>query len=210
MKLMNIVLAGVFATGVVSSQLRAQDPSSGDEAAANSEQQIHQELRELRDRMFAAYERRDLEGLLADCSEEIVITWQNGERNVGHQEFRDFYDKMMNGESAIVEDISTEFAVDDASILYGDDTAVARGTVNDRFVLTSGSEFLLNSKWTAAVVKEDGGWKVASFHVSASIFDNPILSAAKGSLIKVGTISAVCGLVLGLLAARFLRNRAAT
>ena len=149
-------------------------------------------------------------GLLADCTEEIVITWQNGQRNVGHQEFRDFYSEMMSGDTAIVKDISSEFAVDDYSILYGDDTAVARGTVADRFDLTSGSEFLLNSKWTATVVKENESWRVASFHVSASIFDNPILAAAKGSLITVGAISAACGLLLGLVLAWLQRRRAAS
>ncbi|MCA9239599.1 MAG: nuclear transport factor 2 family protein [Planctomycetales bacterium] len=173
-------------------------------------EQIHAELRELRDRMFAAYESRDLDGLLADCAEEIVITWQNGERNVGHQEFRDFYDEMMSGDNAIVEDISTEFAVDDTSILYGGDTAVARGTVDDRFVLASGSEFLLKSKCTATVVRVDGTWKVASFHVSASIFDNPILDAAKGSLVTVGVIAAVCGVLLGLVVSWVLRRRVAS
>ena len=164
----------------------------------------------LRERMFAAYENRDLDGLLADCADEIIITWQNGERNVGHQEFRDFYKSMMSGDNAIVEDISSEFSVDDASILYGDNTAVARGTVNDRFILASGSEFLLKSKWTATLVKIQGEWKIASFHVSASIFENPILDAAKGSLFTVGAIAAACGLLVGIVAAWLLRKRAST
>lgn len=175
-----------------------------------ADEQIHKELKELRNRMFAAYETRDLDGLLADCAENIVITWQNGERNVGHQEFRDFYNEMMSGDNAIVEDISSEFVVDDTSILYGDKTAVARGTVDDRFVLANGSEFLLKSKWTATVVKVDGTWKVASFHVSASIFDNPILDAAKGSLVTVGVIAAICGVLLGFIISWVLRKRAAS
>lgn len=182
----------------------AQDKAAAEISTAEA---IHGELRALRDRMLVAYQSRDLDALLADCSDEVVITWQNGQRNVGHQAFRDFYTEMMDGDQAIVEDIDTNFSVDDSSILYGGDTAVARGTVEDRFVLRSGSEFTLDSMWTATLVKGDAGWKVASFHVSASIFDNPILEAAKKSLVVVGLICAACGIGIGLLFARLIRKR---
>lgn len=173
-------------------------------------EQTLEALRELRDRLFAAYENRDVDALLEDCTEDIVITWQNGERNEGHQEFRDFYARMMSGDSAIVKDISSKLEVEGKSILYGEDTAVARGSVEDKFSLSSGQDFTLNSRWTATVVQEGDQWKVASFHISASIFENPILGAAKNNLYLVGGIGALCGLALGFLIARSRRQQAAT
>jgi ketosteroid isomerase-like protein len=168
---------------------------------------IHEQLRMLRERMFAAYEKRDMDALLADVAPDVVITWQNADRNNGHGEFKEFYNRMMKGESSVVKDVSTSFEVDDTSILYGNDTAIARGTQVDKFVLTDGSNFTLNSKWTATVVKENDAWKVASFHVSANIFDNPILDVAKGWLMKAGIGGGLVGLIVGLLIGRASRRK---
>jgi ketosteroid isomerase-like protein len=194
----------------------SEQPSAADENAApetqaneNANESIHAELRELRDRMFAAYQQRDMDLLLKDVATDVVITWQNADRNEGHAEFLGFYNKMMNGDSKIVKDISSTLEVDGLSVLYGDDTAVARGTLADHFVLANGSDFTLDSKWTATVVKQGDSWKVASFHVSASIFDNPILAVANGWLMKTGLIAGIVGLVIGLLIGRAGKRSAA-
>lgn len=201
-----ILAAALIASCV--SHASSQEVSDSISVESETDVRIHDELRALRERMFAAYNQRDLDALLEDCTEDIVITWQNGERNLGHEEFRAFYNKMMNGDNAIVKDIATTFEVDGSSLLYGEKTAVARGTVNDRFTLANGSEFLLNSNWTATVVQQDNSWKVASFHVSASIFDNPILDKATNSLFLIGSLGALCGVVVGVLGMRLLCKRA--
>lgn len=203
-----IFVAILLASCASTSRVSSQEISDSISVESDTDVQIHDELRALRERMFVAYNKQDLDALLEDCTEDIVVTWQNGERNLGHEEFRAFYNKMMNGDNAVVKDISTTFEVDGSSILYGEKTAIARGTVDDRFTLTNGSEFLLNSKWTATVIKQDNSWKVASFHVSASIFDNPILDKATSSLFLIGSIGALCGVVLGVLGMRLLRKRA--
>ncbi len=207
---------GLMFTGGTSFCQGTDEPVAADtnRAAAgqvsdDAKAEIHRQLRELRDRMFAAYEQRDMDALLKDVAPNVVITWQNADRNEGYEEFLRFYNEMMNGDSKIVKDISSTFEVDGPSILYGDDTAVARGTLADHFVLTDGSDFTLNSKWTATVVKQSDGWKVASFHVSANIFDNPILTVAKSWLTKVGLICGIIGLVIGLLVGRASSRRPA-
>ena len=180
--------------------------------ASPDDEQIHAALRALRDRLIVAYEKRDMDALLQELVDDVVITWQNSERNEGHQEFREFYDRMMNGDSRVVKDISSTVEVDADSVLYEDDTAVARGTLSDKFSLADGSEFTLNSKWTATVVKKDDQWKVASFHVSANIFDNPMLDTAKaylGSAALIGSVlGGLVGLLLGWILGRMFRRKA--
>ena len=177
--------------------------------AAAADEAIHEQLRALRDRMFDAYEKRDLDALLTDVSPDVVITWQNADRNIGHDEFRAFYNRMMNPENGVVKEISSKFEVDGLSYLYGNDTAVARGSQADTFTLNDGSHFTLNSKWTATVIKQNDSWKVAGFHVSANIFDNPILDVAKGWLMKAGIAGGIVALIIGLLIGRATRKRPA-
>lgn len=166
-----------------------------------AEDAAHDELRALRDDLFNAYEQRDLEGLLGHMHENTVVTWQNGDLNRGREGLRAFYEKMMIGDDRIVEGVESELTVDDLSILYGGDTAVAFGSLDDEFRLMNGTEFTLHSRWTATVVKEGDRWVVASFHVSANMFDNPIVDAAKKLLYKVGGLTGVVGLALGAIAA---------
>ena len=187
---------------VFSGSAFAQDVPASRTEDSEAVDAIHAQLRVVRERMFSAYEKRDMDALLEHVEPDVVITWQNADRNEGHQQFREFYDRMMNGENGIVKDISSTFEVDDLSVLYGDNTAVARGTLADEFALNDGSNFTLNSKWTATLVKTDEAWRVASFHVSANIFDNPILDVAKGWLMKAGIAGGVVGLILGLLIGR--------
>ena len=187
-------------------------PLSADEqngaTAAVTDEEIHEELRALRTRLFEAYQKRDLDALLNNVAPNVVITWQNGEHNVGHDQFRAFYDKMMTGDNRIVDDITSEVEVDDVSTLYSKDTAVARGSLSDHFVLADGSDFVLNSRWTATVCKMEDGWKVTSFHVSANIFDNPILSVAQGAIMKVAGITGFVALILGIIIGRISRRKA--
>ena len=170
---------------------------------------VHDQLRALRDRMFAAYEKRDVDKLLQDVAPNVVITWQNADRNEGRDEFLSFYKRMMNGDDSVVKDVSTKFEVDDLSVMYGDDTAIARGSQQDRFSLNDGSEFTLLSRWTATVVKQEGVWNVARFHVSSNIFDNPILETAKGWLMKAGLIGGLLGLIAGLVLGRMTKRQPA-
>jgi ketosteroid isomerase-like protein len=186
----------------------ADAPSDSTPNAAQEE--IHEQLRALRERMFSAYKERDMDALLTDVASDVVITWQNADRNRGHDEFRQFYDRMMNGENGVVKDISSTFEVDDLSLLYGSNTAVACGTLSDEFTLNDGSHFSLNSKWTSTIVRQDEQWKVASFHVSANIFDNPILDVATGWLLKASLGGGLLGLVIGLLIGRATKRPATT
>jgi hypothetical protein len=66
----------------------------------------------------------------------------------------------------------------------------------------AGSEYELKNRWTATVVKEDGRWKLASYHVSMNVLDNPILNAAKSGLVWIGLGALVLGSVGGLIVGR--------
>lgn len=174
-----------------------------------AEDPIHDELRALRDEAVDAFKKRDIDRLLECLHPDVVVVPQNAEVFRGRSGVRDFHKRMSEGDDRTVTSQETEFEVDDLSILYGDDTAVAFGTIRDRFTLANGMKFDLTSKWTATMVKTDGKWLVASFQATANMFDNGVLQM----LLKWNTLkSGGGGLLIGALAAGgavlFKRRRA--
>jgi hypothetical protein len=108
-----------------------------------------------------------------------------------------------------VNSYKTEAEVDDLTHLYGD-TGVATGKSRDQFVLTDGRDFEVNSRWTTTLVKRDGRWKVASFHASTDMFDNPVLHIAiRRTAWWTGASAGVVGLLIGTIATWLLRRRLA-
>ena len=95
----------------------------------------------------------------------------------------------------------------DLTILYGDDTGISYGTSVGKYNVL-GQNIELKNHWTATLVKEDGAWKVASYHVSGNILDNPLLNMAKGYLYWAGGVALVVGLLLGFLIGRMSAKKA--
>lgn len=191
----NWILLGFLCAYLGTSGLQAQEKKAPDEHPA------HDELRALRDALFDAYQEKDIDRLLQNVHENVVVTWQNGVRHRGHAAIRTFRDQWLEERVERIGKVESErheLTVDELSILYGDDIAVAFGSVDDELELAGGKEFKLRTYWTATVVKEEDKWLLASLHLSANLFDNPILDVAKDWLYYVGTIAFVVGLVLAV------------
>ena len=187
--------------------------SSADTAA------VHTELRRLRDEMLAAWQRRDIDALLSHVDPNVVVTWQNGEVNRGPDAIRRFYNEMLSGEASILSNLVSTLEVDDLSVLHGPDTAIAFGSIHDNFTfkrplastaaIGAGNTLALTSRWTATLVRKAGEWKLASYHVSANVFSNPVQDlAVKASGRLGGIVGFLIGVIVALLAARMLRRRA--
>lgn len=175
---------------------------------AAQEDPAHEELRELRRRLVDAVNTNDMAKLMALLDDDVVVTFMNNEVARGPQGVKDYYDRMMTGEDRVVETYSTDATVDELTHLYGD-TGVAFGSSRDQFRLTDGRDFQTATRWTATLVRKDGDWKVAAFHASANMFDNPVLSIAiRRTAAWAGGIAGVVGLVIGFGLAWIVKRRA--
>jgi hypothetical protein len=87
--------------------------------------------------------------------------------------------------------------VDELSILYGGDTAIAFGSAQEHFTLVGGKQFDFTGRWSATLVKDGGKWLVANLHTSDNIFDNPLLSAATKALWWAGSGALLVGALGG-------------
>jgi len=206
------------ALGLVAGGAVAQTAATPAAAAPSPEAEAtHAALRALRDSLIDAWNRRDMDALAAHLDPNIVVTWQNGEVSRGPEGIRKFYDEVMVGPNRILADISSKLTVDELSILHGDGTAIAFGSIHDDLTLSHsiaraafldvGNKLSMDSRWTATAVKKDGQWKLASYHVSMDAFSNPILAKAISAATRTAIIAGIGGVLAGAILTWFLARR---
>jgi uncharacterized protein (TIGR02246 family) len=187
-------------------------PVRAQEGKPPPEHPAHKELRALRQELVEAVNKNDIDALLTHLDKDVVVTWLDGRVSRGHEGVREYIEKMTKGENRKVNSYKTEAEADELTHLYGETgvvTGVVTGHSKDAFVLTDGHDFVVNTRWTATLVKKDGDkWKVAGFHASTGMFDNPVLDiAVRRTALWTGGIAAGAGLVVGLGVAWLLLRR---
>jgi uncharacterized protein (TIGR02246 family) len=195
-----ISLLAVFAMGaLLPAPVQTGKPTREDPA--------HEELRALRGQMVEAINKNDIDALLTHLDKDVVVTWMDASVSRGPKGVKEYIEKMTKGPDRKVESHSTDAEVDELTHLYGD-TGVATGRSQDRFVLTDGRDFVVNTRWTAALAKKDGKWKVAAFHSSANMFDNPVLYlAVRRTALWTGGVVGLAGLAIGTVVGWLLFRR---
>jgi uncharacterized protein (TIGR02246 family) len=210
--LLAVTLVG-FATAAIA-QVPATPPAPGPAGpapaptpAAVAPEALHDELRKMRDDMLAAIARSEFDAILPHLHPNVVFTPMNGEVSRGPQAIRAYFDKMLKGPDAVVRSIRLGVEVDRLADFYGD-TALAFGSSNDQYTLSSGMEFQVQTRWTAALVRENGRWLITAFHSSPNAFDNPILEQARRlAMLQWGGIGIAAGALIGVLVGRILGRR---
>lgn len=165
-------------------------------SATAAEDPAHEELRVVRLAIIDAIKKGDIDNVIQHVHPDAVITWQNSEVCRGQKGLKDFFERM--GKNSF-KGYKVPPTPDELTILHGGDTGISFGeTVAEYHLLGKGYE--LKSRWTATLVKENGKWLLAAYHLSMNVLDNPILTAAKGGLY----VGAVVALVIGILIGRIL------
>ena len=167
------------------------------QAMAQSEEDTHNALRSVRDAMQHALNQRDMNALLAHVTDDVVFTTMNGDRVIGKAGIAAYFGKMLEGDKPLVKSVQTHFTVETLSHLHGDNTAIAFGHSEDAYELGDGSRFTVHPQWSAALVRTEAGWKIANFHYSVNMFDNPVLHTQRQWLLIAGGALALLTLALG-------------
>ncbi len=163
----------------------------------------HDQLRALRDGITNAMNRRDIDTLLTFLHPKVVFTTMNGDVARGHEAIRTYYAKMMEGPNRVVDSITVKFNADELTDLYlNDSLGICYGSTQDVYTLKGGKRMDINARWTATMIKEDGKWLVTAIQYSTNMFDNPVLTAFKKTMMMLGMGCAVIGLLLGMMIGR--------
>ncbi|HXO70671.1 MAG TPA: nuclear transport factor 2 family protein [Bradyrhizobium sp.] len=189
-----IALSGIFLL-LQPLNVAAQQPSV---------EQLHNELRAVKDRAVKAVNSRDEAALLKELLPDVLFTAMNNERVRGIDGIKAYYQKMMVGGARIIKEMSISAEADDLTTLYnGGNTGVVTGTSNADFKLMAGLDFSVPLRWTATLIRADNSWKIAGLHFSADIFDNPLMSASG----RLSRWIAIVGIPLAFLLGFWLARR---
>lgn len=208
------IIGALLAGTAAGSEVQGSDTLTAERTDVEA---VHNSLRQVRDQIMESWQHRDIDAVLSHVDPNIVVTWQDGAVNRGPDAIRAFYKEMLVGEQSVLADIQSTLTVDTLSILHGSDTAIAYGSVHDNMtfrhpvgasLLGAGKMLALDSRWTATLVRKEGEWKLASYHVSANLFSNPVMDlVSKGAARVGGLIGFVSGAVVVLLFGWLLRRR---
>lgn len=152
---------------------------------------------------------QDVGRMVAQMHPDAMVTWLNGETSRGHAEIRAYYDRMVKGEKRILEKYLTAAKVGAPArfIGSGEDVAVAFGSMADQFFPLARGPFTLESRWTSTSSKVDGQWKIVALHLSANVFNNPLIDEAKNAAIYAGAGGAILGFALAWILGMLMRRR---
>ena len=208
MRFVKIVLFSFVVIGLLS---QSERPVAAMEAEKelNQADAIHEQLRALREKFLAAVNAKDYEAVVALLHPEVVLTAQDG-KNLNlirrHEGVRKYFNRLLVSSGHGVESLELNPTVDDLSMLYHNNTAVAFGSSIDHYRLVNGSEFDLKTRWSVTIVKEGDKWLIACLHVSSNLFENPVLATvsrmAMWLAIGAGFVCLVAGLFIGRLRSR--------
>ena len=193
-----LIAAISFANGAAWAQ--QPDPHADDRA----------KLRAMLAEFEAAINAQSIDRMVAEMADDVTVIWLNAEVSRGKDEVRAYYGRMVGHDKAILSKYLTKAKIGAPAKFYGD-VAIADGSTADEFYPIARGPFRLDSRWSTTVVKNAGEWKIESLHLSANVFNNPLLDEIKADIVKAGVGGAVGGLVVGLLAMYLImRNRRPT
>lgn len=166
------------------------------------EDPAHQELRTVRTQIIDSITKGDIDAVLTHVHPDVVVTWQNSEVCRGKQGLKDFFERM--GRKSF-KGYKVPPTPDDLTIFHGGDTGVSFGKTVAEYDLL-GKNYEIESRWTATLVKQDGKWLLAAYHISMNTLDNPLLTAAKKGLYIAAGTGLVIGVLIGLGISKRRRN----
>ncbi len=150
----------------------------------------------LREGLINSFKAGDMDRLVAYLEPNAVITWQSGEVFTGRKSIIEAYQKLIKGDAPLLQSVTIAPTITGQQ-LHGD-WLLIWGNLNDQFKFKSGSGMAFQSRFTLTAHRVGDVWSVASLHLSANVFENPMLSMATKNVVAFsGVLAGLLGLAVG-------------
>lgn len=170
-------------------------PAFGQEGTPEDRRQLQALLESVRN----AVNTRDLKVLNECFSENFSATMIDQKIVTTRKGLEDYYREVFTGEKAMVKSLVIAPEAEAITRIYDERFGTVYGRNLEKYELTDGKKFTIQSRWTASVVKTDGRWKIAAIHNGVNFVDNPVLTETRKSRKYFLAIGLVAGLAAGIL-----------
>jgi ketosteroid isomerase-like protein len=178
-------------------------------ARAQDRNQVHDELRAMLKTVTEAMNSRNIDAMAPLFHNKFSITTVDQQVFTNLNDFKTYFNGLFNGEKAPLKSIAFNPTADALTEFVSEDIGFVHGASTDTYAFADGATRVMTSHWTATLYKDNGKWKILNVHIGANLFDNPVITALKGWLYKVGVGAGIAGLFLGFGAGRLMRRNPA-
>jgi hypothetical protein len=168
-------------------------------AAEDAREVDHRELRAMLVTVRDAINHQQIEKMAPVLAKHFSIILADGQLVADLGGLESYYKKLLEPATGLVRSITVNPSADELTTFLDSNAGVCHGTSTDSFVLSDGKTRVLTSRWTAALVKEDGAWKIAALQAGANVLDNPILDEYKHATQRLVAGAGVGAFALALL-----------
>jgi hypothetical protein len=176
-------------------------------SAVEERHEDHEALRAVLRTATEALNTRNVDALAPILYKDFSITTVEQKLFTDLPSFKTYFDGLFEGPNGPIKTIVFNPKADVLTVFIDEKTGISHGTSEDTYTFTKGGTRVMKSRWSAAVYKDDGGWKVLNLHMSANILDNPLVTAAQKLLYQVGAGALIIGLLLGFVLKGVLQSK---
>lgn len=137
----------------------------------------HEALRLLRNKVENAVNTHNMNELRSCLAQNFTFITSDQSVLTSEAELTAYYDKMFASKESPVISMKTKIEAAVETKFASPDAGYCYGTSRDVFTLRNNRNVVMQSNWSAMVVREDGNWKISMAHVGVNFLDNPVLEA---------------------------------
>lgn len=178
-------------------------------AQAQDPEQVHNELRAMLKTVTEAMNSRNIDAMAPLVHGKFSITTVDQQVFTNLDAFKTYFNSLFTGDRPPLKSITFNPTADALTEFVADNVGFVHGASTDTYVFADGDTRVMTSRWTATLVKDNDKWKILSVHIGVNLFDNPVITALKNWIYKVGVGAGVAAGLLGFALGRLTRRNPA-
>jgi ketosteroid isomerase-like protein len=174
--------------------------------ASEPRESDHTELRSLMNDVTVAMNERDVLRLTKSLAREFSVTTVDQKTLTSTKQLEDYFEKTFNSPNSLVTDFKIAPQADVLTKFMGETSGFCYGENLESYTMRDGRKVEMKSRWTAALIKEDGRWKIAAVHAGVNFLDNPLVHKLGSAVTRSTALGFVVGAVVMLLVSFVFRK----